>query len=100
MAVIRKDAIAAHYPGELPAFTAAFGPFREDEDLVGICSMSTGELGEIVERIAATGFDTGQHVAIGDRWAGPFELVPGIVFENAGPVDEMPAWIARREDNT
>jgi len=80
-AVIRKDAIAAHYPGGLAAFADAFGPFREDEALVGICSMSTGELGEIIESIASTGFDIDRHVAIGDRWPGPFETVDGIAFE-------------------
>jgi hypothetical protein len=69
-AVIRKDAIAAHYPGGLHAFAKEYAPLREDDELAAICCMSTGELGEIVAHIAATGFDVARHVAIGDRWAG------------------------------
>jgi hypothetical protein len=94
-AVIRKDAIAAHYPGGLHAFAKEYAPLREDDELAAICCMSTGELGEIVAHIAATGFDVARHVAIGDRWAGPFEVVPGIVFENLGGSGGMPQWAAR-----
>ncbi len=96
--VIRKDALAQHYPGGLPAFKHAFPSRREDDDLVGMCAMSGGEIGEMIEQLAAAGFDTDRHVAVGDMWAGPFQEVSGIVFAKAIQPNGFPLWSARRAD--
>lgn len=97
-AVIRKDAIATHYPGGLTLFQTMFNPAIEDECLYALCSMSGGELGEVVEKLGSTGFDTDRHVAIGDMWAGPFHAVPGIAFEVVPSDSAMPQWLARGID--
>lgn len=97
-AIIRKDAIANHFPGGTPAFVKAFAPAIEDDGLYALCSMSSGELGEIVESMRLAGFDTDRHVAIGDMWAGPFHDVPGIVFESVATDNRMLQWLARCAD--
>jgi hypothetical protein len=97
-AIVRKDDLSQHFPGGIPAFQDAFAPAIEDESLYALCSMSSGELGEIVEKLASSGFDTDRHVAIGDMWAGPFHEVPGIVFESGSSDNGMPQWSARSAD--
>ncbi len=97
-ALVRKDVLMQHFPGGIPAFQKSFAPAVEDESLYALCSMSSGELGEIIERLASTGFDTERFVAVGDMWGGPFNQVPGIVFEPGGPDGGMPQWSARGAD--
>jgi hypothetical protein len=94
-AIIRKDAIAEHFPGGDHAFRKTFQPEIEDEGLYALCSMSSGELEEIVETLRSSGFDTDRHVAIGDMWAGPFHEVSGIVFETEHTDAVFPQWFAR-----
>ena len=97
-AIVRKDVLLQHFPGGIPAFQDAFAPAIEDESLYALCSMSSGELEEIVEKIANTGFDTERYIAVGDMWAGPFIEVPGIVFESGSSDNGMPQWSARGAD--
>jgi hypothetical protein len=97
-AIVRKDVLLQHFPGGIPAFQDAFAPAIEDESLYALCSMSSGELEEIVEKIANTGFDTERYIAVGDMWAGPFIEVPGIVFESGSSDNGMPQWSARGVD--
>ena len=94
-AIVRKDVIATFYPGGLTLFQQTFNPVIEDNCLYAISSMSSGELGEIVEKLGSTGFDTDRHVAIGDMWAGPFHEVSGIVFETEHTDAVFPQWFAR-----
>ena len=56
--------------------------------------MSSGELGETVEKIAAAGFDTSRLVALGDMWSGPFNSVAGIAFTSEDASGIMPVWYA------
>ena len=49
--IVRKDVLLQHFPGGIPAFQDAFAPAIEDESLYALCSMSSGELGEIIEKI-------------------------------------------------
>ena len=94
-AVIRKQDLASHFPGGLAAFQQIFHPAIEDDDLYALCSMSGGELGETIEKIAAAGFDSERMVAVGDMWSGPFNSVAGISFTSEHTDGTMPVWYAR-----
>lgn len=94
-AIVCKDAIAKYFPGGTQSFEERFLPALQDDFLYGLCSMSSSELGEIVESLRLAGFDTARFVAIGDMWAGPFKEVAGIVFESIVTNTRMPQWVAR-----
>ena len=93
-AVMRKQDLANHFPGGLAAFEQTFHPAIQDDDLYALWSMSSGELGETVEKIAAAGFDTSRLVALGDMWSGPFNSVAGIAFTSDDASGIMPVWYA------
>lgn len=79
-AVVRKTDVKLHYPGGCTAFESEHLLGREDDELYALFSMSGGELGERIDEIKASGFDTDRFVAIGDMWHGPIKQAPCIRF--------------------
>lgn len=94
-ALIRKDAVAASFPGGLAGFRRTHPEALEDESLFAIRSLSGGELNEALDDIAAAGLDLGACCAVGDMWGGPFTPCDGIAFERIESESGLPRWLAR-----
>jgi hypothetical protein len=91
-AVIKKTAVRRSYQGGEPAFRAAYPHASEDQQLFGLASMSTGEMGEIVDELIAAGLKLSSCFALGS----PCEIYPcpDIVFEKVAD-GFYPLWEAR-----
>jgi hypothetical protein len=93
-----KRSIALNYPDGMQGFRRRYGRLREDQWLVALCAMSGGDLEFIVDELAKNDLHVGQHVAVGDRWGGPFEAAPGINFVARHARDGRPQWTAEIAD--
>ncbi len=80
-AVLKKDTIAATYPGGLARFLGDHPGVQEDDQLVGVPFMSSGDLQEFIDRLQGAGFDLAQGLAVGEMFHGEWEPCAGIKFE-------------------
>lgn len=93
--VMKKRSLADTYPGGLRGFLAQFPHAQQDDRLVTVSAMSTGEIGELYQHLEQAGFDVENECAIGDQFAGPFKDCPGIEFYRSRPDRPMaPRWVA------
>lgn len=94
-AVFTRAGVQAGYPGGVPGFRQDYPDAREDRHLLTITSMSSGELGEILDAIAATGLDLSACCAVADAFTGPVLACPGIELFSTrdGGLDR--GWMAR-----
>ena len=67
-AVFTRAGLQAGYPGGVPGFRQDHPDAREDRHLLTITSMSSGELGETLDAIAATGLDLSACCAVADAF--------------------------------
>jgi len=97
-AAIKKSAIRRDYRGGLAAFRKNHPNALEDHYLVGIVSMSGGELQEVLERIGDHGIRLLESCAVGDQFIGPIERHPHFAFDvcGNGPSD---GWQVRLIDD-
>lgn len=77
-AVFTRSGVQAGYPGGVPGFCEDYPYARPDRDLLTLSSMSSGELGEALDAIAAEGLDLVSCCAVADVFAGPFEACDAI----------------------
>jgi hypothetical protein len=93
--VLKRRALDTRYPGGLRAFQRRFPSVRIEGSLVAVHAMSGGELREAEDHLAEVGYDLANDSAVGDAFAGPFEVCPGIEFYQAQPDREFaPGWTA------
>jgi hypothetical protein len=91
-AVVKKSAVRRNYQGGEAAFRAAFPYASEDRQLFGISSMSTGEMGEIIDELTAGGLKLSSCFALGG--SGEVYPCPDILIEQvSGGI--FPRWEAR-----
>lgn len=79
-AVFTRTGVQAGYPGGVPGFRKDYPYARLDRDLLTLSSISSGELGEMLDAIAAKGLDLASCCAVADMFGGPFEQCEGIEF--------------------
>jgi len=94
-AVFVRAGVQAGYPGGVPGFRKDYPHAREDRDLLTVSSMSSGELGDILDAIAAKGLDLVSCCAVADVFGGPLETCDAIeIFSTRdGFLDR--GWMAR-----
>jgi hypothetical protein len=93
--VVKKRSLDDTYPAGLRGFLAQFPHARQDDRLVTVSAMSTGEIGEIYQHLEQVGFDVENECAIGDQFAGPFKECQGIEFYRSRPDRPFsPRWVA------
>jgi hypothetical protein len=98
--VVDKTAIRSRYPGGLPQLAVDFGPFRQDDELVGFCAMSGGDVENILERLCERGLQLGRDMALGDMMHGELESCPGVRFIRSEGPDPFPCWSAEAVDRS
>lgn len=96
-AAIKKSAVRRHYPGGLSGFRQDFPDAQEDPYLIGICSMSGGELEEILARIDENGLCLNGCSVIGDQLIGPLRQHPHFAFTER-PSQPVSEWQVRLID--
>jgi hypothetical protein len=94
-AVLTKAGIEAAYPGGVAGFRADHPHVKSDRHLLAIVSMSSNELQEQLDAIAAKGVDLAGCCAVADMFAGPFQGCAGIEFLTTGDTPLQPGWVAR-----
>lgn len=94
-AVFTKVGIAAGYPGGVAGFRDDHPFAKEDRHLLAIVSMSSSDLQEQLDAIAAKGLDLWECCAVADMFAGPFEGCTGIEFFTTGDSPLQLGWRAR-----
>lgn len=94
-AVFTRAGVQAGYPGGVSGFRKDYPYARLDRELLTLSSMSGGELGEILDAIAAKGLDLASCCAVADVFAGPFVecAAIGIFSTRDGFLDR--GWMAR-----
>jgi hypothetical protein len=93
-AVFTRTGVQAGYPGGVPGFCARHPHARADRDLLTLSSMSSGELGETLDAIAAAGLDLSTCCAVADVFAGPLQTCEGIEFFSTRHGHLAPGWMA------
>ena len=94
--VIRKDALESDYPGGVAAFREQRqGRLEEDEHLVGVAFMSSGEVQPFLDVLMALGMHLPTSCAIGEMMNGEQFSCEGIGFHNIRPGARFPKWEAR-----
>jgi len=94
-AVFTKTAIEKGYPGGIYGFRTDHPYANSDRRLLAIVSMSSSELQEKLDAIAAKGIDLASCCAVADMFAGPYEGCTGIEFFTTGDSPFTPGWWAR-----
>ncbi|MBM3151880.1 MAG: hypothetical protein FJZ96_06715 [Chloroflexi bacterium] len=99
-AVFTRAGVQAGYPGGVSGFRKDYPYARLDRELLTISTMSSGELGDILDAIAAKGLDLPSCCAVADVFAGPFEECAAIeIFSTRdGFLDR--GWMARLRNVT
>lgn len=93
-AAIKKSAIRRHYPHGLTGFRRDYPSVIEDYYLVGLVSMSGGELQEMLDRIGNAGIDLPACCCVADAHLGPLDPHPHFDFIKAPDV-LLPTWEVR-----
>lgn len=93
-AVFTKEGIATAYPGGLEAFRADYPEATEDDALLGIASMSGGDMGALIDDILGKGTDLSHCHAIADMYIGPMVSCPAIRFRALQEQGMPPGWVA------
>lgn len=94
-AVIKKSAVRKTYPEGETGFRHDFPHAQEDAYLFGLVSMSSGEMEETLEELAAKGLDLPSCCAVGEMFHGEFDACPDIEFYRSSGDWLSPAWEAR-----
>jgi hypothetical protein len=93
--VIRKDALETDYPGGLAAFRAQRqGRLEEDQHLVGVAFMSSGEVQPFLDVLMALGMHLPTSCAIGEMMNGEQFSCEGITFVQVANQMGLPKWQA------
>jgi len=100
--VVRKAAIESGYPGGFARFLERHPrPLLEDEKLVGIVSMSTGEAEGTFVALKESGVDMDGAGALADMMLGPLRAASGIAFRREQSEDPLdPGWHAFDVDDS
>ncbi len=91
-AIVKKTAVRRNYRGGEAAFRAEHPDASEDRQLFGIGSMSSGEIGEIIDDLTAAGLKLSSCFAVG----APCEIhpCPDVRFDQLSG-GMFPIWEAR-----
>ena len=79
-AVLKKEAVEAGYPGGLARFLQDHPGTPQDEYLVGVPFMSSGDLQRFIDLLTAISFDISGGFAVGEMFNGEWEPCRGIEF--------------------
>ena len=94
-AILKKEALEAGYPGGLSRFLQDRPGVPQDEYLVGVAFMSSGELREFVNALRLCGFDVQRGLAVGEMFHGEWEPCQGIEFTCVNSGRPLGGWEAR-----
>ena len=99
-ALFTRAGLQAGYPGGVPGFRQDHPYARADRHLLTITSMSSGELGEILDAIATAGLDLSACCAVADAFTGPVLACPRIeLFSTRDDCCDR-GWMARLRSAT
>ncbi len=93
--VIRKPALKTQWYGGLETFLRNHAGAAEDDDLLGLAFMSSGEAQELVERLRLGGLQGGRDFALGEMFHGEWEACEGIEFHATEQCGPFKRWEAR-----
>lgn len=80
-AVLKKSVIRTQYPGGFETFLEDRQQgLPEDEELIGVIFMGSGELQQFLDMLHTVGFDLKNGCAVGEMILGVVESCPGIEF--------------------
>lgn len=77
--VLKKAAIRASYPGGMSGFLRDHPRVLQDQHLIGLAFMSTGEVWETVEVLRGQGYDMEAYGVL-DETAGPIMYCGGVEY--------------------
>lgn len=78
--VIKQQVIENKYPGGLEAFRIEKGEFSEDDRLLGLVFMSSGEVDSLLLELSCLGIKLGSDCAVANVFSGPIAFCDDIKF--------------------
>lgn len=93
-AVFTKSGVESGYPAGVAGFLEDYPFAKQARGLLGITSMSSGELYEMLEAISSRGLDLAKCCVVAEMFSGPYQSCEGISFQRTGGELYSPGWVA------